>query len=647
MNMPVRIFFALILVDAGSLSAVTAGFLLGANYSEWAPPGTSTIATDSSGALYILANCPAGSCVTKLSADGTTILWQNNLGFLVNSMAVDPNAGVYVIADQPSNPNVYVAKLGANGTGIAWKTEVAVNLSPLAIATDSQGRVYVAGEIPPALTTSAVIRLNAAGSAVDYTAQLAGSVASIAADGTGGAFVTVDTGSGAVPSIARIAPDGSMAFNTPLPALGSGGGTVAVDPSGNAVIYGTATNGSTLLLHIGSSGAVTLSSVVGSSAWTLAGSHFVLDAEGNAYITGSAYVYDSGLPDLIPVKNSLRTCGSEWLMVLAPDGSVLQATYLPEIDELYQAAPLVATGPNSAVFVADSARPGSAPTRAGPFPMASSANGLPPFYLLSLSPNADAQTFPLACLGNSANYLAGPIAPGGFISLFGSGLGPQQGVQLQATLQTPFPTQAASVEVTFDGKPAPLLWVQDSQVNVLAPWSLTAGQSTEVCVTYNAVKTNCLSWPVAGTAPGVFTVDGVHAAALNQDGSVNSADNLAQPGSIVSVFATGLGPIHPAQADGTLVGFPLPHDVLPVTVGMFVADPPFGAGFSFPFEVTYAGPAPYLVAGASQINFKLGLPASQGYPYPYAGEVDLNVGLPSVGLLNSGSQAFAVYVANQ
>ena len=95
------------------------------------------------------------------------------------------------------------------------------------------------------------------------------------------------------------------------------------------------------------------------------------------------------------------------------------------------------------------------------------------------------------------------------------------------------------MEVTFDGQPAPLLWVQDSQVNVVAPWSLTAGQSTEVCVTYNAGETNCLGWPVAGTVPGVFTVDGVHAAPLNEDGSVNSADNPAQPGSIVSCSQRG------------------------------------------------------------------------------------------------------------
>jgi uncharacterized protein (TIGR03437 family) len=61
-------------------------------------------------------------------------------------------------------------------------------------------------------------------------------------------------------------------------------------------------------------------------------------------------------------------------------------------------------------------------------------------------------------------------------------------------------------------------------------------------------------------------VDGTHAAALNQDGTVNSAANPVAPGSIVSVFATGLGPITPLQADGSSWKMPLPVNQLPVSL---------------------------------------------------------------------------------
>src|ERR1039457_5778718 len=209
---------------------------------------------------------------------------------------------------------------------------------------------------------------------------------------------------------------------------------------------------------------------------------------------------------------------------------------------------------------------------------------------MRLSPDSNVRTYQRACLVNGASFGAEAVAPGEIVALFGNGLGPQQGVQTQATLQSPFPTNVANVEVTFDGKPAPLLWVQDAQINVVAPWSLAPGQTTQICASYNNVKTNCLTWPVAQAAPAVFTLDGVYAAALNQDGTLNSADNPAAPGSIVSVFATGLGPITPPQADGTLVGLPLPNNVLPIAVE--TVSLPFGSPFSSGtvitrFAVTY------------------------------------------------------------
>jgi uncharacterized protein (TIGR03437 family) len=368
-----------------------------------------------------------------------------------------------------------------------------------------------------------------------------------------------------------------------------------VDPQGNAVIYRSTGNEGGVLQRFDSTGAVTLSRP-GPKSFSPA---LAVDAAGNMYVTGST-------SSLIPVRNSLATCGLDLLSVFAPDGSVLQTTYIPGG---FNSGALVAIGVNSNVFVVDRAEAGFTPSQTGPFPPANPGSATTPF-LWRLSPNANAQTVPLACLGNAATYTGSfvAIAPGTMVSLFGNGLGPQQGIQTQATLQSPFPTQAGNVEVTFDGKPAPLIWVQDAQINAMAPWSLTPGQTTQVCVSYQNVKTNCLTVLVAQTSPGVFTIDGVHAAALNQEGTINSADHPAPVGSIIAVFATGLGPIDPAQGDGTLVGFPLPTNTAQVAVhAIEVISPSFGGGYTIitPFVVTYAGPAPYLVAGTSQINFQV------------------------------------------
>jgi uncharacterized protein (TIGR03437 family) len=145
------------------------------------------------------------------------------------------------------------------------------------------------------------------------------------------------------------------------------------------------------------------------------------------------------------------------------------------------------------------------------------------------------------------------------------------------------------------------------------------------------VKTNCLTWPVAQTDPGVFTVDGsFYAAALNQDGTVNSADNPAPLNSVVTVFATGLGPTTPPQADGTLMGSPTPTNVLPVTVFSDFSSP-IGGIQDVNFDVIYAGPALNSVAGMSEVKFKI-----VNYP------AQIQVSLPS-----TTSPGFMVYVAPQ
>jgi uncharacterized protein (TIGR03437 family) len=297
---------------------------------------------------------------------------------------------------------------------------------------------------------------------------------------------------------------------------------------------------------------------------------------------------------------------------------------------------------NSTVFATASAGASFAPTQGGPFSAGSSG----PAALWRFSPNSSAPVLSLVCLANAASFATGTVAPGEIVSLFGNGLGPQQGVQSQASLQSPFPAQEAGVTVTFDGTPAPLLWVQDAQINAVAPWSLTPGQNTQVCVSYKNVKTNCLTWPVAQTAPGVFTVDGTYAAAVNQDGTVNSASHPAPVGSIVAVWATGLGPITPAQADGTIVNLPLPTDVV-LPVGVQAPTPifePCHPGYQtcpdpyIFFDVKYAGPAPYMVAGVSQINFGV---------VDYAPGGDMMSGAITVTLPATSSQGFQIYVSGQ
>jgi uncharacterized protein (TIGR03437 family) len=464
--------------------------------------------------------------------------------------------------------------------------------------------------------------VKADGSGIDYTTQIPGFPSAIAVDARGGAYATGSTGANAS-FLTYLLPDGSPGFTSSLPPAGFGI-QVAVDPQGGAVAYsGGGAIQPGILRRFDATGAVA------SSMDVLPGTfpNLAIGATGNIYVTGSAAL-------LTRVKNSLATCGLDMLAVIAPDGSLLQSTYIPGG---MGGTPLIATGANSTIFLMDMAQPSTfTPSQTGPFAPEGPPNSSPGTEFLGrLSPNASAPTVSLACLGNGASYAgnngAAPIAPGTQIALFGRGMGPPQGFAPQATAQNPHPTQAAGVEVTFDGKAAPLLWVQDAQINAVVPWSLTPGQTTQVCVEYQGIKTNCLTWPVAQVSPGVYTLDGIHAAALNQDLTLNSADNPAPVGSIVSLFTTGLGPIAPAQTDGALIGLPLPANVLQPTVQAIGPVIPPGGSTLTNLEVTFAGPAPFLVGGVTQINIR-----AQKY------QGSIYVQLPF-----AQSNAFQIYVAGQ
>src|SRR5580704_5395255 len=128
-----RVFLCLAFLSS-TLAAASPGFLLGTDYSELAS-FLGSIATDASGALYGFSYCQVNTppayptsppCVTKLSADGQTILWQNNSGLEYNSnIAVDPNGGVYFVSLQTGVPASAVLATASvvkmtGGTGIAW-----------------------------------------------------------------------------------------------------------------------------------------------------------------------------------------------------------------------------------------------------------------------------------------------------------------------------------------------------------------------------------------------------------------------------------------------------------------------------------------------------------------------------------------------
>ncbi|HEY1241728.1 MAG TPA: cellulase family glycosylhydrolase, partial [Bryobacteraceae bacterium] len=198
-------------------------------------------------------------------------------------------------------------------------------------------------------------------------------------------------------------------------------------------------------------------------------------------------------------------------------------------------------------------------------------------------------------IANAAGGYPGPVAPGEILSIYGQVIGPQAalGPHLTAGLVD---TSVGDVQAFFDGIPAPILLAGYFQVNVQVPYELAGRTRTALQLVYRGVPSNIAELDVADTAPGIFTTftGGSDALVVNQDGTLNTAENAAPRGSIVSIYATGAGQTSPPSLTGIPAGPPVatPGARVSVTVAERSAD------------ILYAGPAPTFV-GLTQVNARV------------------------------------------
>lgn len=207
-----------------------------------------------------------------------------------------------------------------------------------------------------------------------------------------------------------------------------------------------------------------------------------------------------------------------------------------------------------------------------------------------------AQALTALSIVHSATLREQPIAAGQLVTIFGSGFGSKDGVTGRPQADGILPNILGGVQVLFDGRPAPLLYVQDSQINLQVPYGLAGRSQTDVTVLSGSGVNGRATVPVQPVSLGLFTLatGSGQAIALNEDGSANATDRPAHPGSIIVLYATGDGVLLSDSIDGRAGGVGSFRTTLSVDVGGLAA------------EVLYAGRAPGLL-GVMQINAKLPL----------------------------------------
>jgi uncharacterized protein (TIGR03437 family) len=308
----------------------------------------------------------------------------------------------------------------------------------------------------------------------------------------------------------------------------------------------------------------------------------VVTPAGSVYVAGETDSTD--FPLAHPLENGPAAEQYEsFIAMLDATGSTLPfSTYL-----LAGSNPMLALGPDGLIHVGGSTG----------FLAQTQTNGGNPFffempdthsYLAAIDTTVMSAPLDLTAVLNAFSLLPGPVAPGEIVALKVPNFHPTQTVNLGFNDQQPLPITLAGVHVLFDGQPAPIIRVSSGFVVCIAPQSFGTQQTTSVQLDAQGVSSNALIATVAPTALGLLSADGSgqgDANARNADGTLNSAQNPAAPGSTVTLYVTGAG-MPPAPVT-VFDEFPVTLHAMPGFVpGIYAVDFQIPASFSTgPFNV--------------------------------------------------------------
>jgi uncharacterized protein (TIGR03437 family) len=604
------------------------------------PPGGGNTCTDA----FIAKTDPSGNVIFATFLGGPT----NDYG---SAIAIDSSGNVYVAGStggsfpttagaaiaSSSTSRTFAAKISADGSKILYATYLPAPMTTVnGMGVDAEGSAYIVGEGvssagAPGPAHAYAVKLSADGSTFAYTVMVGGSNADSAAavtnDAAGDAFLTGWTRSIDFPAttgviqaqlagaenvfVTELDPSGNIVASTFLGGSGiDAGSQILRDSHSNVYVLGTTTSPD----FPTTSGAFQSTAAV--QAWQNSLSEsFVAkllpDLSGSIYVT-----YFPGSSGGVMALGSAVRCQELARMHCAriqAEDLYVAGGYAPPGLPLTASAPLRCLGGtftaeqgslvsellvhfNASGAVLDSTY--VAPPGGGVFALTPGSNG----SLLQVSLSVMEITFggsgwiAPACMTltafNAASQDQSAAIPGGFMTLFGAGIGPEQGIGA-----SPGQTALGGVEVFFDGRSAPVLYAQSQQVNVQAPFELAGQSSTSITLQYNGMTFGPFTVATYLADPELFRVQANvtnQALAENQDGSLNGPSNPAAPGSVVTFLGTGYPSISPACATGGL-NPPGPANLAPGYAAVMNNGGP----------VEYAGSAPGLPCGVVQIKMQV------------------------------------------
>ncbi|HWR50279.1 MAG TPA: hypothetical protein VN428_04180, partial [Bryobacteraceae bacterium] len=322
-------------------------------------------------------------------------------------------------------------------------TTLATVKGATAIAADAAGNVWVAQR-----AASRVLRLGSAGATLaSYPID---APEAMAADASGNVFVAAGAG-----AVWKITEGGKSAV---LARTGEPCG-IAAGPDGTVYL---AERQSRTVYRLSAEGAATAVAV--------------LDSPGRIAVT-----VDGALIAVEPLKHRVLRASKQGSVAIAGAGTAgFSGDGGAAVDAEFAEPADIAADPLGNFYVADRAN-----------------NRVRKLTPAAVVPPAPVEVF---AISNAASMMPSPVVPGALMTIFGAGIG------LEAPVHGGLETKRASFEVLFDGEPAPLLYVQSSQINLQAPYSVTGRDQVKIEIREAGESKLTILAPVAAAGPAVFTV---------------------------------------------------------------------------------------------------------------------------------------------
>ncbi len=474
-----------------------------------------------------------------------------------------------------------ITTVAGNGTGgysgdlgAATSAEL---LSPSAVAVDSNGNIYIAD------TANHVIREVVTGAAATNAKVAAGDIITIAGTNTGGY-----SGDGGASGLAQLdLPTGVAVDSSGNIYIADSGNNVIREISGSTGIINTIVGGTittelndpeTVLvdssgnLYISEQNGVRISKFSNGNLTVIAGNGYIGYSGDNGPATEASLDDPTGIA--LDSKGYLYLCdtSNNRIRKISPDGIITTIAGLG-ISGYYGDG-----GPATGALL--SFPRGIVVDSSGNVYVSDTVNSI----VRVLQP----QTPAISSGGvvNAASFTPN-FSPGALASIFGTDF---TGTGLQAVGSLPLPSNLGGVSVQVNGLAAPVLYESESQINFQIPWETKTGSAT-VVVSTGGVASAAVNITVQAAAPELF-VQGSHAIAQNSDFSLNSSANPAKAGGSILAYLTGAGPVSNQPADGAAAGSS-PLSTVTSTVTATIGGQPA--------DVSFAGLAPDFV-GLWQVN---------------------------------------------